>query len=191
LWEYHLNLDPEDVELVVANSWEMMGKKIRYYFLKDNCAYRMADLIELVLDEPLTVPLSPWVSPYNVFDSLVQRQYKNKKLVDRISYLPSRKNQFQYQYELLDQNEKNIFLEAVSEIEMLNEPRFTQLSNETKIKLIETLFDYYAYRQADDHENENYKIINQKLLQARIGLPTGKISQKTYEGVLHIKVKNL
>ncbi|MCG8442672.1 MAG: DUF4105 domain-containing protein, partial [Caulobacterales bacterium] len=45
VWEYHLRLSPEDVAFLVAHSWEMMGAENRYYFLRQNCAYRIAELV--------------------------------------------------------------------------------------------------------------------------------------------------
>ena len=48
LWEYELNLTPEETRFLVAHIWEMQKVSFPYYFVSDNCAYRLLGLIDLV-----------------------------------------------------------------------------------------------------------------------------------------------
>lgn len=48
LWEYELNLSPEETRFLVAHIWEMQKVSFPYYFVSDNCAYRLLGLIDLV-----------------------------------------------------------------------------------------------------------------------------------------------
>ncbi len=48
LWEYELNLNPEETAFLVKHMWEMQKVSFPYYFVSDNCAYRLLGLIDLV-----------------------------------------------------------------------------------------------------------------------------------------------
>ena len=51
LWEYQLNLSPEETQFMVQHLWEMQNVSFPYYFISDNCAYRLLGLIDLVRPE--------------------------------------------------------------------------------------------------------------------------------------------
>lgn len=51
LWEYELNLTPEQTRFLVSHIWEMQHVSFPYYFVSDNCAYRLLGLVDLVKPE--------------------------------------------------------------------------------------------------------------------------------------------
>ncbi|WP_034582997.1 DUF4105 domain-containing protein [Acinetobacter sp. HR7] len=51
LWEYELTLTPEETQFLVQHIWEMKHVQFPYYFVQDNCAYRLLGLIDLVRPE--------------------------------------------------------------------------------------------------------------------------------------------
>ena len=48
LWEYELNLTEDETRFLVSHIWEMQKVSFPYYFVSDNCAYRLLGLIDLV-----------------------------------------------------------------------------------------------------------------------------------------------
>lgn len=48
LWEYELSLTPDETRFLVQHIWEMKHVSFPYYFVGDNCAYRLLGLIDLV-----------------------------------------------------------------------------------------------------------------------------------------------
>lgn len=48
LWEYELKLTPDETKFLVQHIWEMKHVSFPYYFVADNCAYRLLGLIDLV-----------------------------------------------------------------------------------------------------------------------------------------------
>jgi hypothetical protein len=48
LWEYELNLTPEETTFLVQHLWEMQQVNFPYYFINDNCSYRLLGLLDLV-----------------------------------------------------------------------------------------------------------------------------------------------
>ncbi|MQW92140.1 DUF4105 domain-containing protein [Acinetobacter wanghuae] len=51
LWEYELNLTEQETQFLVKHIWELKQVKFPYYFINDNCAYRLLGLIDLVRPE--------------------------------------------------------------------------------------------------------------------------------------------
>jgi hypothetical protein len=47
IWEYQLNLQPAEVELLVTHLWELKEINFAYYFFTENCSYRLLELIEV------------------------------------------------------------------------------------------------------------------------------------------------
>lgn len=48
LWEYALNLSEQETQFLVKHIWELKHVEFPYYFIQDNCAYRLLGLIDLV-----------------------------------------------------------------------------------------------------------------------------------------------
>ena len=51
LWEYELNLTEQETQFLVLHIWEMQHVTFPYYFVSDNCAYRILGLLDLVRPE--------------------------------------------------------------------------------------------------------------------------------------------
>jgi hypothetical protein len=48
LWEYRLDLSPEDAYKIILHSWELKDIYTDYYFFSENCSYELLWLIEVV-----------------------------------------------------------------------------------------------------------------------------------------------
>jgi len=169
LWEYQLNLNQDQVNQLIHHAWELMGAKFQYYFLNKNCAYAMADLLELVVDAPLKSNSPIWALPIDLFNNLTNNTTKNSSLVSEIRYLPSRQNQFYHHFHQLHAQQKTELQNIV------NDPYFSlsnlsKLSESSQIKIINALLDYYAFRQLDDNDRKMAKERKQRLLIHRIQL---------------------
>ena len=46
LWEYELNLSPEEIEIFVDHLWELGSTYFAYYYLSENCSYHVLGLLE-------------------------------------------------------------------------------------------------------------------------------------------------
>ncbi len=51
LWEYELNLSEAETQFLVKHIWEMQKVTFPYYFVSDNCAYRLLGLLDTVRPE--------------------------------------------------------------------------------------------------------------------------------------------
>lgn len=47
LWEYQLNLTPDEVSLLLSHLWELRSVEFPYYFLTRNCSFQLLALLEV------------------------------------------------------------------------------------------------------------------------------------------------
>ncbi len=170
LWEYQLDLSDDEVAQVVAHSWELMRVKFTYYFFSENCAYRVAELLQLVIHEPL-LPKTPWSIPSTVFNKLATIQRDNKPLVAHITRIPSRQNRFYAKYFALTTDERAVVQQKTKNSDQASEARYQELASTSKIKITETLFDYYEFRAANEHDLNKFRREKQQVLAERLQLP--------------------
>jgi len=48
IWEYQLDITPEEIAQLVRHVWEVRGIDFDYYFFRENCAYRLLALLDVV-----------------------------------------------------------------------------------------------------------------------------------------------
>ena len=148
LWEYELNLTSAEVDLIVRHTWELLGKENRYYFVLQNCAYRVAELLNLVIDEPLIPPAKWWATPIDVFVRLAETKPGERDLIRRVTRFPSRQNRFRESFEGLDQNERDLLSRIVTEQTHDVEAAIRPLSEQSQVRIIDTLLSYYTFLEA-------------------------------------------
>ncbi|VAW54009.1 hypothetical protein MNBD_GAMMA05-1637 [hydrothermal vent metagenome] len=48
IWEYQLDITPEEITQLVRHVWEVRGVNFDYYFFRENCSYRLLALLDVV-----------------------------------------------------------------------------------------------------------------------------------------------
>lgn len=87
IWEYPLNLTPDEVKRMVMHIWELRSSYSMYYFFDENCSYHMLWLLEIArpavhLREYYYYPVIP---PETVF------AVANEGLIEAYQYRPSKR----------------------------------------------------------------------------------------------------
>jgi len=91
LWEYELELTPDQVLMVLSHLWELGHTWFDYYYLSENCSYHILAALE-VADPGITLldhvgwPIIP--------SETVKALYRNPGLIRRVTYRPSLETQF-------------------------------------------------------------------------------------------------
>ncbi|USD68315.1 DUF4105 domain-containing protein [Vibrio sp. SCSIO 43136] len=143
LWEYQLNLTQEHVDLLVAHLWELRNTDITYYFFEKNCAYQLAKLLELVIDEPLVPDYKVWVMPYDII--MMLNNEETQRYVRYVKYHPSRQESLYNKYEQLTKAEQRIVEKLINSSLGDMDEIFSQLNNRESKRVIDVLYDYYAF----------------------------------------------
>jgi hypothetical protein len=171
MWEYELALSPDEVNQITTHSWELLRARFKYSFFNKNCAYRMAELLELVVKEPLLSKLQPWSVPSSVFDHLVQVQHDGKPLVRRIKRIPSRVNRYREQFHRLDGAQQSVVVDFAKQRFGLAQTRYPELTTQDQVAVVDTLMDYYQYRIVAERDNATIRSQRRDLMIERARLP--------------------
>lgn len=176
LWEYQLNLTDSEVKQLTFHAWELIGHHHDYYFLKENCAFRMAQLLELIIDAKLKPDYQPWAMPISVFQSLDRVQHHGQPLIKSIRLHPSRQRRFYQKYQQLTMPQQQAVRSVVANDFQLTE-QLSALEPQLQSEVLEALFDYLEYAYID----EPLRIAQKKpaLLQARLSLPVAPLSRNS------------
>ena len=145
LWEYRLTLPQEQVDLIVAHSWEVLNKRYRYYFFRENCAFRMTEIVQVVEGLELIPRDRPWTVPLSVLQQLPEARYQGQAIMGAALYQPSRQTRFYRSYRSLNGGERTLLGSIVAEDEALTGDAFTVLPVASRHAVLDALMDYYQF----------------------------------------------
>lgn len=72
IWEYDIDLTREEKILLTYHLDELTRFKFNYYFFKQNCAYRTAELFEFIDGLKITQRKTPWYFPEYIVSHMVK-----------------------------------------------------------------------------------------------------------------------
>ena len=135
IWEYELDLTPEQISRLVDHAWEVRGHTFHYFFLDENCSYRLIAMLDAVVP-PHTMRLD-FVTDAMPLDTVrVLYQYD---LVRRANYVPSAAKLFLQSAAALDADQKKQLSAYIDGKQMAEEldslPVITLASDYTALKM--------------------------------------------------------
>jgi len=174
LWEYRLDLPPEAVSLIVAHAWEVLGQRYDYYFFRRNCAFRMAEIVQVVAGLDFIPEDLPWTVPQALLQRLAASRFEGRPLVAEATRHPSRQTRFYEAYGSLSSDEADLLKGVVNGNEGLDGQPFVELPLSSKHAVLDSLIDYYQF-VADPKERAagNVHPAYAKALATRYRLPLG------------------
>lgn len=173
IWEYRLSLSPERTAFLVDHIWEMIGVGNRYYFAIQNCAYRIAEIVNVVVDEPLLPATKFWSTPVDVFRRLSTVEQDGRPLVRRIERLPSRQNRFRERYLALSPDDRALARNLAAGPPV--PPQLAPAGAAAAEDEIMTALDYLAFVDVKTEKGaEERKARTNDLLLARLSLPAAE-----------------
>lgn len=175
LWEYELSLSQPQVDLIMGHLWELLGKRYRYYFFRKNCAYRVAEILELIDGLDVIPRKHPYVYPQTIVAKLGEATINGKPAVKSTKYHPSRQARFYNKYEQLDYSEKIFLKEAALDVNVLKGPDYDQFDRASKQGILETLADYYQISGDIENASKETKSNYNSVLSERFKLRGGNV----------------
>lgn len=177
MWEYELALTPEETQLFVLHVWEIAAKPFQYFFLKENCAYRLAELVEMATDTDLTGGPRGWYPPVELFHAMQDSEARTgRRLIGEPRFVPSNQRRLFREFASLSEAEQSGFRSlAEHDTETLE----AALADEQSDAVLQTLLAYYNYREvAQSKDPENVQAVSKDLrhrrrlvLSRRLSLP--------------------
>ena len=174
-WTYDLDLTPPQQWLVVSHMWELMGRRFTYYFFSQNCASRMAELIELALPQPLRREHGdPWYIPVE----LVQRFSAHPELAQRLGpvrFEPSAARQLHAQISALSDEERTEFEQVINRETELGAALQRVKAEPAKKRLLEAVLAWAAWKDpaGSQHAQAEGKTLKNQALLARLDMSVG------------------
>ena len=86
LWEYQLNLSPEEITQGLKHLWEIKRVNFPYYFLSSNCSYQLLGLLEAA--RPNTY-LRQDFPIYAIPTDTLRRVLEEKDILRKLVYRPA------------------------------------------------------------------------------------------------------
>ena len=178
MWEYKLGLSEYQQKLLLYHLWEITGRRFQYFFLKGNCAFRIAELLELVTGESFLDDVDFWYAPISVFHRLEQVDSlanDGDNLIASVRYRPSAQRIFYAQVGELDSEERaslNHLIDSGGDLDELQDA-----SSQRKIRVLDTLLEYYQYRLAgmlDEDTDASMRQAKDDAIRARLALPPAR-----------------
>lgn len=174
MWDYELQLSDYERHLIMAHLWEVSGKKFRYYFLTENCAFKIGEILALVeQDDTLTQNANLWYAPIELFNRIEQVDEKRQhSYIKNIEFVPSYERRLNAQIAELSTSERAGLTYWIKHKQF---DETTSLSPQSKIRVLNTLIAYYEFKNIAEPQQNDYKELKRKVLVARLSLPTAKI----------------
>ena len=175
IWQYEFNLSIKERQFLAAHTWELLGQKFTYYFFRDNCAYRIGRLLELVVDAPLVSTRTPWAMPLQT----VQKSTTQPDLIKQVTYIPSKEERFYQSYKKLTPTSESAFKSMI--VNQKFSSRYDALSTNEQIQLTNTLLDYTDFMLTKDRKSKPLKKFKKTIQRKRIILPA-ETSRPSFSG---------
>jgi len=150
IWEYPLNLTPQETEKMVQHLWELKGINFDYYFFDENCSYRLLELLEVARPNlRLTEQFGLTAIPVDTV-----RTIDNANLITDVVYRPSQASTINYLLNQLSVSEKNLVLQLSDNANLINSTAFEQINPTTQNIMLDAAYRYLRYQQNDDGRSD-------------------------------------
>ncbi len=171
-WEYELALTDYEQTLLVLHLWELAGTKFQYFFLHQNCSFRLAELLELASGEDILSGVRIWYAPVSLFHDLRElKREDGTAWFTKVGFVPSAERTLTETLSGLTPDEHAAFLALLSAPE--DKVAETSLSTARQAHVHSAALAYYNYRLASAKEADKPEIERQRadILRARLSLP--------------------
>jgi hypothetical protein len=142
IWEYKLNLSPEETAKMIKHLWELKTINFDYYFFDENCSYRLLELIEVARpDVELTDEFILTAIPVDTV-----RAIENAQLIESISYRPAQATEIQFMLEKMPEQHREIVMQLSEDINVSKSDTFNALPINEQKKVVDLAYKYLRYQ---------------------------------------------
>ena len=165
IWEFQLNLTPQELDFFVAHLWEIGHTQTKYYFFTENCSYMLMEVLDAVKPEwRLASDFPVQAIPLDTLKSVAKRP----GLVKEVTYRPSRQKRIQNQYNQMNKKGKKAYLKLIHK----NEWDMEQLTNKEKANVLQSAYEFYQYAYIEgDLDLTDYRKRSFQTLRERTKIP--------------------
>jgi hypothetical protein len=143
LWEYELNLTPDQIDYLMLHLWELGGTYFDYFYIQENCSYHMLTVLEAANpDLELSDNFFFSVQPADTLKVLADQE----GLISKVTYRPAILSRMQHKTEQMSDLEKEVLYDLVDKADALKEDPYQQLATPQKALVLDAYLDYLEYQ---------------------------------------------
>lgn len=141
IWEYRLNLSPEQTAFIGSHIWELKDINFDYYYADKNCSFRLLELLEL--SDP-NLDLTSYF-PTTVIPVDTVRAVWNTNLVESIYYRPSNATMLRHLLAPLSEAEQALVYDMAQDPSLMQNDAVTRLPQQRQARMILSAYKYLRY----------------------------------------------
>ena len=180
MWEYQLNLTPDQIDRLLMHAWEMGNAYFDYFFFKENCSYHILSLLEYANPSlHLRDRFSLWTIPADTVRAIID----SPGLVGAATYRPSRSTIIKRKRALLTDEERSLSIGLMRDPDIAKESLFASLPLLRRALVLDVASDYLRYKgENDDPEVTVYKEHNRRVLteRSKLSIPSAEINIRPF-----------
>ncbi len=168
LWEYELDLEQDEVDLMLMHVWEVGSTPFPYYFLYQNCSYRLLRLLDIARPGmDLSDRFSWWAIPTDTVRVVLDEEGLLRKAV----YRPSDRSLLDHRLAQLSEAEQNLVLGLALGEKTPESKRFRALPAPRRAVMLELAHDYlhYLHTAGDADDDARGRLRDLLVERARVG----------------------
>ena len=158
IWEYPLNLAPEEVAQMVRHIWEVRTVHFDYFFLRENCAYRLLSLLDVARPG---MSISRHAHPLYAIPADTVRSVSAAGLIARAEYRPSQNSRIMQMYSQMDKPLRQLSIQLQNEAVPVNYPQIQSYDSSQQAQVLELAHEINELKTPGNRE------LSHQLLSAR------------------------
>lgn len=142
LWEYRLNLTPQETGRMVEHVWELKQIRFGYFFFDENCSYRLLELLQVARPGLELTKLFPLTA----IPTDTVRAVKQAGMVEKIDYRPSRERELLSRAAPLTSDEEQWVLKVSADQKQLQNSDYLSLAKDRRALIQDAAYRLERYR---------------------------------------------
>jgi hypothetical protein len=173
LWEYRLNLTRVEVDRLMLHLWELDRVEFPYYFLDENCAYRLLELIDIARPQSnVTAEFGFTVIPVDTVKAVV-----DKGMIDHLGYRASKATELDALRRHLDKPLQQLALHIAEDSNGLRSAQFLALDQTAQHRVVALAYRTLRYRTEAEQRDSAIARRSHQLLLALQAMPIVKADE--------------
>jgi hypothetical protein len=149
IWEYPLNLTPEETSLLVTHLWELKEINFDYFFFTENCSYRLLELLEIA--RPSAELTDDFVISAIPIDTI--RSVQNGGFIQTTHYRPALASQLKHQLNKLPDALHPLVADLAENPANTDQASFRNLPSDQQYQIVQAAYRALRYREAKASRN--------------------------------------
>jgi len=172
IWEYELNLNREEIERLLAHTWELGPTRFDYFFFDENCSYHLLALLDAARPGwNLVGDFTWWAIPVDTIRAVM----RTPGMLKAVRYRPANSTELRERAHRLGPDNARLardIADGTQPVEAVQAANLTPAQQALALETAERLVAYDAVREGWSEPQAQAR--RMPLLRARAALPAGQ-----------------